>query len=114
MLLSIRDLKVSFRLGERGAVTLVPAVSGVSFDIPEHTTVALVGESGSGKSVTALSILGLLPPNARVAGEILYQRRNLLKAAPRELRALRGASISMIFQEPMSSLNPVFSVGFQV
>ena len=105
-LLAIDGLRVDF--------ADVQALKGISFDIPEHTTVALVGESGSGKSVTALSILGLLPPNARVAGEILYQRRNLLKAAPRELRALRGASISMIFQEPMSSLNPVFSVGFQV
>ena len=68
MLLSIQDLKVAFRLGERGATTLVPAVSGVSFDIPENSTVALVGESGSGKSVTAMSILNLLPDNARRQG----------------------------------------------
>ena len=89
-------------------------VKGVSFEVPENGTVALVGESGSGKSVTALSILGLLPPNARVSGQILFGGKDLLKASKRELRAIRGAQISMIFQEPMSSLNPVFSVGFQI
>ena len=105
-LLSVRDLRVDF-----GAVQ---AVKGVTFDIPEHSTVALVGESGSGKSVSALSILGLLPGNATVGGRILFQGKDLLQTPARELRALRGAEISMIFQEPMSSLNPVFSVGFQV
>ncbi len=105
-LLSVRNLGVGF--GQ------VEAVKSVSFDISEHSTVALVGESGSGKSVTALSILGLLPETATRRGEILYGGRNLLQTASRELRALRGAEISMIFQEPMSSLNPVFSVGFQV
>jgi peptide/nickel transport system ATP-binding protein len=105
-LLSVRDLRVSF-----GAV---PAVKGVSFDIPEHSTVALVGESGSGKSVTALSVLGLLPSNAVANGTILFNGKNLLDAPARTLRAMRGAEISMIFQEPMSSLNPVFSAGFQV
>jgi peptide/nickel transport system ATP-binding protein len=105
-LLSVRDLRVNFGT--------VPAVKGVSFDIPEHSTVALVGESGSGKSVTALSILGLLPSNAVVSGTILFNGKNLLEASARTLRATRGAQISMIFQEPMSSLNPVFSVGFQV
>jgi peptide/nickel transport system ATP-binding protein len=105
-LLSVRDLRVDF-----GAVQ---AVKGVTFDIPEHSTVALVGESGSGKSVSALSILGLLPGNATVGGRILFQGKDLLQTPARELRALRGAEISMIFQEPMSSLNPVFSAGFQV
>ena len=105
-LLNVRDLRVDFKG--------IPAVRGVSFNIPEHSTVALVGESGSGKSVTALSILGLLPPNAGVAGQILFNGKDLLQASRRELRALRGAEISMIFQEPMSSLNPVFSVGFQI
>ena len=105
-LLSVRDLRVDFK-GTK-------AVKGVTFDIPEHSTVALVGESGSGKSVTALSILGLLPPNAAVQGRILFKDIDLLQAPPRQLRALRGAAISMIFQEPMSSLNPVFSVGFQI
>ena len=105
-LLSVRDLRVDF-----GAVQ---AVKGVTFDVPEHSTVALVGESGSGKSVTALSILGLLPGNATVGGRILFQGKDLLQIPARELRATRGAEISMIFQEPMSSLNPVFSAGFQV
>ena len=105
-LLSLRDLRISFKDTK--------AVRGVTFDVPEHGTVALVGESGSGKSVTALSILGLLPPNASVSGRILFKGKDLLQAPPRELRALRGAEISMIFQEPMTSLNPVFSVGFQI
>jgi peptide/nickel transport system ATP-binding protein len=114
MLLSIRDLKVAFRLGERGAVTLVPAVSGVSFDIPEHTTVALVGESGSGKSVTAMSILNLLPDNARRSGVIEFEGRDLLHASLAELQTLRGKEIACVFQDPMSSLNPVFTVGAQM
>jgi peptide/nickel transport system ATP-binding protein len=82
-----------------------------------NSTVALVGESGSGKSVTALAIMGLLPrenSTIRAGGEAIYRGRNLLHLAPRELRQLRGADISMIFQEPMSSLNPVFTVGFQL
>jgi peptide/nickel transport system ATP-binding protein len=103
--LGVRGLQVAFQAS---------VVKGVSFDVPEQGTVALVGESGSGKSVTALSILGLLPPNARVSGEVAFGGRDLLKASERELRAIRGADISMVFQEPMSSLNPVFSVGFQV
>ena len=115
MLLSIRDLKVAFRLGERGAVSLVPAVSGVSFDIPEHTTVALVGESGSGKSVTAMSILNLLPDNARRSGVIEYEGRGSAQGlAAAELQALRGKEIACVFQDPMTSLNPVFSVGRQL
>jgi peptide/nickel transport system ATP-binding protein len=114
MLLSIRDLKVAFRLGERGTVTLAPAVSGVSLDIPEHTTVALVGESGSGKSVTAMSILNLLPGNAQRSGVIEYLGRDLLMASLSELQALRGKEIACVFQDPMTSLNPVFSVGQQL
>jgi peptide/nickel transport system ATP-binding protein len=114
MLLSIRDLKVAFRLGERGAIKLVQAVDGVSFDIPEHTTVALVGESGSGKSVTAMSILNLLPDNAVRSGVIEYNGRDLLKASLSELQALRGREIACVFQDPMTSLNPVFTVGQQI
>ena len=114
MLLSIRDLKVAFRLGERGAVTLVPAVNGVSFDIPEHTTVALVGESGSGKSVTAMSILNLLPENAQRSGAIEYHGRDLLRTPLVDLQTLRGKEIACVFQDPMTSLNPVFSVGAQM
>ncbi len=109
-LLAIRDLRVDFGSGE----SLLHALKGISFEVPEHGTVALVGESGSGKSVTALSILGLLPGQVRPRGQVLFQGRDLLGASERELRALRGAEISMIFQEPMSSLNPVFSVGFQI
>ncbi len=114
MLLSIQDLRVTFRLGERGATTLAQAVKGVSFDIPENSTVALVGESGSGKSVTAMSILNLLPDNARRSGAILYQGRDLLQASRAELQGLRGREIACVFQDPMSSLNPVFTVGAQL
>ena len=114
MLLSIQDLQVAFRLGERGAKTLVPAVKRVSFDIPENTTLALVGESGSGKSVTAMSILNLLPDNAQRSGRILWQGRDLLAASRPELQALRGREIACVFQDPMSSLNPVFTVGTQL
>ena len=113
-LLSVRNLRVNFRLDKH---TDFEAVKGISFDIPTNSTVALVGESGSGKSVTSLSILGLLPPeNATVlvGSEIMYGGRNLLELDQPELRRLRGADISMIFQEPMTSLNPVFTVGFQL
>ena len=92
----------------------IPAVRGVSFDIPENTTVALVGESGSGKSVTAMSMLNLLPGNAERSGAVLYQGRNLLQASLPELQALRGKEIACVFQDPMSSLNPVFTVGQQL
>ncbi|MBK7744813.1 MAG: ABC transporter ATP-binding protein [Betaproteobacteria bacterium] len=113
-LLRVRNLRVSFRLDRHHHFE---AVKGISFDVPHNATVALVGESGSGKSVTSLAILGLLPPeNATVTAgsEILYGGRNLVGLPAAELRALRGADISMIFQEPMTSLNPVFSVGFQL
>ena len=114
MLLSIQDLNVAFRMGERGAKQLAPAVNGVSFDIPENRTVALVGESGSGKSVTAMSILNLLPDNAVRKGRVLYQGRDLLQATLSELQALRGKDIACVFQDPMTSLNPVFTVGQQI
>ena len=114
MLLSIQDLNVAFRMGERGAKTLAPAVNGVSFDIPENRTVALVGESGSGKSVTAMSILNLLPDNAVRQGRVLWQGRDLLQASLPELQALRGKDIACVFQDPMTSLNPVFTVGQQL
>ena len=114
MLLSIQDLQVAFRLGERGATTLAQAVKGVSFDIPENSTLALVGESGSGKSVTAMAILNLLPDNAQRSGAILYRGRDLLQARLPELQGLRGREIACVFQDPMSSLNPVFTVGAQL
>ena len=114
MLLLIQDLNVAFRMGERGAKQLAPAVNGVSFDIPENRTVALVGESGSGKSVTAMSILNLLPDNAVRQGRVLWQGRDLLQASLPELQALRGKDIACVFQDPMTSLNPVFTVGQQL
>ena len=113
-LVSVRNLRVSFRLG--GHETF-EAVRGISFDIPRDSTVALVGESGSGKSVSSLAILGLLPPENSIvdpASEIVFGGRNLAKLPARELRKLRGDEISMIFQEPMTSLNPVFTVGYQL
>ena len=114
-LLSIADLRVSFRVGrEGGVVQRVDAVKGVSFDVPENTTVALVGESGSGKSVTAMSILNLLPENAERSGKITFQGRDLLAASMAELQTLRGREIACVFQDPMSSLNPVFTVGQQI
>ena len=117
-LLSIADLRVHFRLGSDSAVSHVEAVGrgaqGVSFDVPENTTVALVGESGSGKSVTAMSILNLLPDNAERAGAIAFQGRDLLAAGRAELQALRGRDIACVFQDPLTSLNPVFDVGEQI
>lgn len=114
VLIGIRGLRVSFRIDQ---ATSFEAVKGIDFDIPANSTVALVGESGSGKSVTALAMLGLLPKEnstVHAGSEIRYRGRNLLALAPAQLQALRGADISMIFQEPMSSLNPVFTVGFQL
>ncbi|UJW87162.1 ABC transporter ATP-binding protein [Devosia sp. SL43] len=105
-LLSIRHLAIRFGAN--------PATSGVSFDIAPGETVALVGESGSGKSVTALSVLKLLPPAAQLSGQILFKGKDLLTVPPAELRATRGNDISMIFQEPMSSLNPVHTIERQI
>ncbi|MDQ3559694.1 MAG: ABC transporter ATP-binding protein [Pseudomonadota bacterium] len=111
-LLSVRDLHVEFRTSE----ATVHAVRGVSFDINEKETVAVVGESGSGKSVTALSILKLLPypPAHHPAGSVLFKGHELIKADEATLRKVRGNQISMIFQEPMSSLNPLHTVERQV
>jgi peptide/nickel transport system ATP-binding protein len=114
-LLSIKDLRVAFRLGkENGVVKRFEAVKGVSFDVPENTTVALVGESGSGKSVTAMSILNLLPDNAERSGAITFQGRDMLATPMSELQKLRGKEIACVFQDPMTSLNPVFTVGQQI
>ncbi len=113
-LVSVKNLRVSFHI-DKG--TIFEAVKGISFDIPRNKTVALVGESGSGKSVTSLAILGLLPPENSIvdpASEIVSEGKDLTKLDPTKLRELRGADISMIFQEPMTSLNPVFTVGFQL
>ncbi|GAP37875.1 ABC transporter ATP-binding protein [Piscinibacter sakaiensis] len=123
MLLTIQDLRVDFRLGtEGGTMTRAQAVGrdiggrsvGVSFDVPENTTVALVGESGSGKSVTAMSILNLLPDNAERRGRIHFMGRDMLQLPLAELQAMRGKDIACVFQDPMSSLNPVFTIGEQL
>ncbi len=115
MLLSIQDLKVAFRMGKGVRAEAVGREgSGVSFDIPENGTVALVGESGSGKSVTAMSVLNLLPDNAERSGRILWQGQDLLGFSLPQLQQLRGKEIACVFQDPMSSLNPVFNVGQQL
>jgi microcin C transport system ATP-binding protein len=111
-LLSVRDLAVTFHQDGKA----IPAVKGVSFDIHPGETVALVGESGSGKSVTALSVLKLLPYPAasHPHGEIVFKDRDLLNASTRDLRSVRGNDITMIFQEPMTSLNPLHTVERQI
>ncbi len=110
-LLEVRNLGIAFR--QDGATTT--AARGVTFDIAKGETLALVGESGSGKSVTALSVMQLLPPSAfHPAGEIVFKGKDLLKASERELRAVRGNEISMVFQEPMTSLNPLHTIERQV
>jgi oligopeptide/dipeptide ABC transporter ATP-binding protein len=110
-LLEVRKLQTQFAT-EDGVAR---AVDGVSFSIGAGRTLGMVGESGCGKSVTALSILRLVPPAGRiVGGEIVYQGRNLLELPEREMRNVRGNEIAMIFQEPMTSLNPVFTIGDQI
>ena len=111
-LLSVRDLKVTFqRSGEEPFV----AVDGVSFDVRPGQTIGLVGESGCGKSVTSLAIMGLLPPRGvRVEGQVLYNGTNLLTLSPDQMRDRRGRDLGMIFQDPLSSLNPVVPIGLQV
>ncbi len=110
-LLEVEHLTTGFDVGAR----LVRAVDDVSFAIRRGETVGLVGESGSGKSVTALSIMRLVPPPGRiVSGSVRFDGHDLLALSEREIRRLRGARISLIFQEPMSALNPVFRVGDQI
>ena len=105
-LLSVADLAVSF-----GPTRVL---EGVSFDIAEGEVLGVVGESGSGKSMTALAIMGLLPEHGRAAGRIVFEGRDLLALPEREMQRLRGERVAMIFQEPMSSLNPVFTIGEQI
>ena len=114
MLLTVRDLRVRFRVDKK---TTFEAVKGISFDVPRNCTVALVGESGSGKSVSSLAVMGLLPAGTTLIdpqSKLMFDGRDLLAMPDGERRALCGKDISMIFQEPMSSLNPVFTVGFQI
>lgn len=110
-LLQVRNLRTSFQTDEGE----VKAVDGVSFTLPKGKTLGIVGESGSGKSITALSILQLLASNGRIKdGEIIFKGENLVGYTQEQMRSIRGNAISMIFQEPMTSLNPVFTVGQQI
>jgi len=111
-LLSVQNLKVYFRSGDECA----RAVDGVSFEVRKKETVCIVGESGCGKTVSALSILGLVttPPGEIVDGQIVFAGRNLLEFSEKEMQKIRGNHIAMVFQEPLTSLNPVFTIGNQI
>ncbi|MGM7696602.1 ABC transporter ATP-binding protein [Microbacterium sp. A84] len=109
-IISVRDLKVSFA-SEAGRVD---AVRGVSFDLEAGKTLGIVGESGSGKSVTSLAIMGLLDENARVSGSIIYDGQELLGKSDKQMSVIRGNGLAMIFQDPLTSLTPVFTVGDQL
>jgi peptide/nickel transport system ATP-binding protein len=114
LLLQVRDLRIAFRVDKTNTVE---AIKGISFDVPYDATVALVGESGSGKSVSSLAVMGLLPRETTIVGprsSVRFEGRELLQLPLAERRTLCGKDIAMIFQEPMSSLNPVFTVGFQI
>jgi peptide/nickel transport system ATP-binding protein len=111
-LLAVRELAVSFA-GRRGGAT--PVLEDVSFEVAAGEVLGIVGESGCGKSLTALAIMGLMPKTARAThGQIQFQGEDLLQRSDREMQAVRGNDIAMIFQEPMTSLNPVFTVGEQI
>src|SRR6266436_6548469 len=110
-LLEVQNLQTHFRTPEG----INRAVDGVSFHVTEGETLAIVGESGCGKSVTAMSLMRLIPePPGKIAGSIRFQGKDLLQLSDREMRAIRGNDISMVFQEPMTSLNPVLTVGRQI
>lgn len=110
-MLSVRDLRVSFRTHEG----LVRAIDGVSFDLREGEILGVVGESGSGKTVSLLAVMGLITdPNAVIEGSIRYRERELVGLPARELRRLRGNEIAMIFQDPMTALTPVYTIGWQI
>ncbi|WP_223589734.1 ABC transporter ATP-binding protein [Neobacillus bataviensis] len=111
-ILQIKDLKVSFQSGKK----LLPAVDGISFELKEGEILGIVGESGSGKSVTSLATMGLIPspPGKIENGEIIFEGNDLKNISEKEWRKIRGNQISMIFQEPMTSLNPLFTVGNQL
>jgi oligopeptide/dipeptide ABC transporter ATP-binding protein len=109
-LLKVRDLNISFRSTNNPT----KVVSSLNFEIEEAKVFGLVGESGCGKSLTALSIMGILPHNAFAEGEISFKGNNLLKLDSESMRRLRGKELSMVFQEPMTSLNPVLTIGYQI
>lgn len=109
--IAVEDLVVHFTTN----AGMVQAVRGISFDLHEGETLAIVGESGSGKSVTSRAIIGILSPNARVlGGSITYEGNNLLEFTEEDYAGIRGNKISMIFQDPMSSLNPIMRIGQQI
>jgi oligopeptide/dipeptide ABC transporter ATP-binding protein len=108
--LDVKDLTVEFPTDDG----IVHAVRGVSFTLEPGQVLGIVGESGSGKSVTSLAVMGLLPRSARIRGEVNFQGRNLLKLPDKEQAKIRGKQIAMIFQDPMTSLNPVYTVGWQL
>src|SRR5690348_3696206 len=111
-LLEVKELHTEFRTG----AGIVRAVDGISYTVDPGETVAIVGESGSGKSVGALSVMRLIPdpPGRITGGEILFNRRDLLHISEEEMRQVRGGEIGMVFQEPMTSLNPVLTIGRQI
>ena len=112
ILLSVEDLKVYFR----GDETVARAVDGLSYEVRQGETVCLVGESGCGKTVSALAVLGLIPnpPGEIAGGKVLFKGKNLLELTEEEMQRIRGNHISMVFQEPLTSLNPVFTIGDQI
>ncbi len=110
VLLEVKDLKVHFRTDEG----IAKAVDGISYNLYKKEVLGIVGESGSGKSVNSLAIMRLLASNAIVSGDILFRGKSLFKLRESEMRKIRGADIAMIFQEPMTSLNPVFTIGYQL
>lgn len=111
-LLEVRDLSVEFRTGGR----VVNAVNGVSLEVKSGKTLAILGESGSGKSITFEAVLGILdsPPGIVTSGEAIFEGQDLFKLSPRKRRAISGSKIGMIFQDPLSALNPVYTVGWQI
>lgn len=112
IVLQVKNLQTYFYTEEG----IVPAVDGLDFELRQGETLAIVGESGCGKSVTSMSVLRLVPtpPGKILGGEILYKGEDLLKKSEKEMRSIRGNEISMIFQEPLTSLNPVFTIGRQI
>ena len=112
--LSVRDLRVSFPAAPPATTPATTVVDGVSFDVMPGEIVGVVGESGSGKSMTAKSVLRLLPKTARLTGSVRFRGDELLAMSPAEMRALRGALVSMVFQDPMTSFNPVLRIGDQI
>ena len=112
IVLEVKDLAIEYRTRK----SVVQAVNGISFQVPRGTTMGLVGETGAGKTTTALGIMGLIPvpPGKIVSGEILFQGENLLEKSQADMRSIRGKRISMIFQDPMTALNPILTVGEQI